>query len=173
MRGMFPARRASGGYILLLSILISSIMMALGFGIHTLALKELVLSTFARESSRAFANADRAMECALYWDRAFPQNGMPYTIYATSSFYQDIPPGQLNNAKCDNVAINSVWTRSAYTPNSALTTYLINDAASQTCASVAVQKTPTGTTITSNGYSTCDVTNVRRTQRTIEVYSNF
>lgn len=57
------------GYVLLLAVLISSIILAMSLGVFAIALKEVTLSTFARDSVRAFAAASRGLECAMFYDR--------------------------------------------------------------------------------------------------------
>jgi hypothetical protein len=57
------------GYVLLLAVLISSIILAMSMGVFAISLKEIALATFARDSVRAFAAASRGLECAMYYDR--------------------------------------------------------------------------------------------------------
>lgn len=51
-----------------MSILITSIVLAVGISILNITLKEFLLSGIARESEKAFYAADAGMECALYLD---------------------------------------------------------------------------------------------------------
>lgn len=159
----------SGGYILLLTVLIISIFLAIGLSIYALSIKEFILASFLRESERALATADRALECALYWDRSYPQNGLPYTAFATSTTY-DIP-SNINVAVCDGTQLSAVWTVTSGGLSST-TTYPITYA-NGTCADVEVAKFNEETVVTSNGYNMCDPANSRRTQRTIQVNSNI
>ena len=56
------------GFALLFSVLISSLLLTIGLSIFSIALKELAISTAARQSVHAFYAADSGRECALYWD---------------------------------------------------------------------------------------------------------
>jgi hypothetical protein len=57
-----------GGFALLFSVLVSSLLLTIGLSIFSIALKELALSTASRQSIYAFYAADSGRECALYWD---------------------------------------------------------------------------------------------------------
>ena len=56
------------GFVILFSILISTIILLMSAGIFRVAQKETILSSYSRESQIAFYAADAAVECALYWD---------------------------------------------------------------------------------------------------------
>ncbi len=62
-------KNKKSGYVLLLAVLISSIILAMSMGVFAISLKEIALATFARDSVRAFAAASRGLECAMYYDR--------------------------------------------------------------------------------------------------------
>lgn len=64
-----PAHR---GVILVVAILFSSVALAVGVGVYTRTYKELLLSSFWRESQIAFSAADAGLECALYWETHAP-----------------------------------------------------------------------------------------------------
>lgn len=115
--------KGQSGYTLLFAILITSLVVAIGVSILSLARKELTLTSGARESQFAIYAADNAMECASYWDgygafsTSSPSFGVPIfcsnhiisTTYeyaaggefATSSFYLLEPAG----GKCAYVEI--------------------------------------------------------------------
>ena len=171
------------GFILLIAVLVSSIILAISLGVYSLSLKEVILASFLKDSTRAFGAADRGVECALYWDRTAPQNGMPYTIFSTSSSYVTIPSSPLDNAVCDALRLDDPsapapsgsgtgWDVTA-TPLVGTTQFTLTYP-DNTCAELTVIKEgTTQTTIVSNGYNTCDSNNSRRTQRTIQVSGNF
>ncbi len=56
------------GVVLLIAILISSVALAVGVGVYTRTYKELLLSSFWKQSQIAFGAADAGLECALYWE---------------------------------------------------------------------------------------------------------
>ncbi len=169
------------GFILLLAVLISSIVLAISLGVYSLSLKEVILASYLKDSAKAFGAADRAVECTLYWDRLAPYNGMPYTIFSTSSAYVTISSDTLDNAVCDNTQLDNSaaspagtgWTVTNVPPTTGMTAFTLTYP-DGTCADVTVNKEVYAkTTVISNGYNNCDPTNDRRTQRTIQVTSNF
>ena len=56
------------GFAILYAVLVASLLLAIGLAIFNLTIKELLLSSSARESQFAFYAADTGDECALYWD---------------------------------------------------------------------------------------------------------
>lgn len=76
------------GYVLLLAVLISSIILAMSMGVFAISIKEVALATFARDSVRAFAAASRGLECAVFLDRINQQSaqdlGLPANAYTST-----------------------------------------------------------------------------------------
>lgn len=69
-----PSRESSDsrrGAILLIAIMVSSVVLAVGFGIYQRTYKQILLGSFWRQIQIAFAAADAGLECAVYWDK-FP-----------------------------------------------------------------------------------------------------
>ncbi|MGB0925359.1 MAG: hypothetical protein ACPGTS_01475 [Minisyncoccia bacterium] len=56
------------GFVILFAMLVSSLMLLISGGVYNLVQKQLVLSSYARESQVAFYAADSALECALFYD---------------------------------------------------------------------------------------------------------
>lgn len=56
------------GFTLLLAVLISSIILAISLSIFGIIIREIALSTSARESRLALYAADSGIDCAIYWD---------------------------------------------------------------------------------------------------------
>ena len=54
------------GFVILFTILIATIILMIGLGIFSIATREIVLSSTAREAQYAFYAADAGVECALY-----------------------------------------------------------------------------------------------------------
>lgn len=171
----------SQGYALLLAILIANIILAMSLGIFSIALKEATLTTYLKNSQSAFGAADHVLECALYWDMASTpaQNGMPYTIFATSTAYVTIPSAQLDTAVCDGIRLDNAAASPAgqdwkvtTAANIGITTFSLR-LLDGTCGDATVVKDPSGTTVTANGYNDCNVNNPRRTQRSVEVSTNL
>ncbi|MEK7568799.1 MAG: hypothetical protein AAB497_01660 [Patescibacteria group bacterium] len=61
-----------GGAVLLIAIMVSSVVLAVGFGIYQRTYKQLLLGSFWRQIQIAFAAADAGLECAVYWDKKIP-----------------------------------------------------------------------------------------------------
>ncbi len=168
------------GFVLLLTMLIMSVTLAISFSIYTLSIKEVVLGSYMRESEKAFMAADRALECALFWDRALPPQpgALAWTIFATSSTW--VAPPNINTATCNNgttnVQLNTLasWSVPAADISSTTGRTLYTNTFSEgTSADVEVYKQDINTTITSNGYNTSVTTSSRRTQRTLVARYNL
>lgn len=56
------------GFVILFSILISTIILIMSAGIFQIAQKETILSSYSRESQTAFYAADAGVECGLFYD---------------------------------------------------------------------------------------------------------
>ncbi len=167
------------GYILLLTVLISSVLLSMSFGIFQIALKEVILASFVKDSARAFIASDRGLECALYWDREAPHNGLEYGIFPTSTD-TGIPPSNAL-AVCTNNNVDTQLTTLTWTYASVLTSgtaSFVQNFSDGTCAQVSIAKSGIDTSIISNGYSdnpagNCTVHGKRGTQRTTEIDTNF
>lgn len=59
----------SRGFTLFIALIVSSLLLAIGFSLSTIILKQLVFANSGKESQLAFYAADSGAECALYWDR--------------------------------------------------------------------------------------------------------
>jgi hypothetical protein len=60
--------RSSSGFAMLFTVLIVSIILAIGISISNIAYKQTVLSSLAKDSQVAFYEADAGTECGLYYD---------------------------------------------------------------------------------------------------------
>ncbi len=87
-------KRSEGGFALLLALIISSVVLAIGLTLLAVALKQLNLSATSRESEVAFQMANLGMECGRYWREQFATE-----LYDTNSVDSDF-----NNVVCVNVA---------------------------------------------------------------------
>ncbi len=147
------------GFVLLIAVVLSSLLLSIGLAIFNTTLKELELSSLGRDSQFAFYAADSGMECALYWDirgAAFPTS--------TSS---TVPS---SGVSCENEDIATTWSVTSDS-SSAQTTFDLVFPPDSFCATVVVSKDDDGDTITttieSRGYNTCDTNNIRRVERAI------
>lgn len=148
--------RSQRGFTLLLAVLISSILIAIGSAIFNIVSKEIVLSSAGRESQFSFYAADTGIECALYWDSK--------DAFSTSSPKSDIACG---GAQVSNYA-------TAYDAGTLLRTTTFSFALGPTsapCTTVTVVKggNPVTTSVSSFGYNTCVLDNPLRLERAIRV----
>jgi len=138
------------GITLLLAVLLSSILIAIGLAIFNITIKELILSSIGRESQFAFYAADTGTECALYWD----QKGNAFSTSTDTSI------------TCDSEIITVTQV-----PLDTPTTFKFD--VDGYCAIVTVIKSDTHprTKIESRGYNTnCDASaNPRRVERALRV----
>lgn len=70
LRFLFPRKAGSRGFTLFYAVLITSLLLSIALAVFNITLKELILSSDARESQNAFYSADTALECALFWDNS-------------------------------------------------------------------------------------------------------
>lgn len=62
------AKTSNKGAALLISVIISTVVLAVGFGVYQRTYKELLFSSMWKQTQVAFAAADAGLECALYRD---------------------------------------------------------------------------------------------------------
>ena len=153
------------GFVILIAVLVSTLVVSIGAFIALIAVKELALSSSGRESQDAFYAADSALECALYHDCRVEQFGSTATP---------------QNVDCDGRASVITVEPGSNTNNS--TSYFeisfINAnnplAANAPYARVRVVKSDVGTVddktiIESQGYNVKNPTIPTRVQRALQV----
>lgn len=157
LRRRVPTVHCYRGFTLLIAVLVSGILLALGLAIFNIASKELTLSSSGRESQFAFYAADSGIECALYWD--YRENA-----FSTTSPKQPVCAG----IDVTNYAIAFDSGTGAYTTSFSVP---LGGGTVSPCTDVTVIRThyPTKTTVVSAGYNTCVTTNPRRIERAIQV----
>lgn len=145
------------GFTLLIAVLVSSILLALGFAIFNIAAKEVVLSASGRESQFAFYAADSGIECALYWD--YERNAFS----ASSPAQPECAGGETTNYNVDFDSDTGVYTTTF--------SFALEESLSGPCTDVTVTRRtdPTRTIVVAAGYNTCVTTNPRRIERAIRV----
>lgn len=144
------------GFALIISVIITSVVLAVGIALLDIAYKQVLLSSSAKNSQYAFYNADSALECALYWDQKFDA-------------FNNAAPMAGGSLSCNGVGI------SGYNPGSAGATRTLSFdvpcATSGISAHVTVLKQSSGTTdIYANGYSSCDASLNTRIERGLKVH---
>lgn len=154
---MYPPR----GFTLVIALVLSAVVLAVGMALTDIAVKQLQLSSSAKNSQIAFYNADSALECALYYDQK------------VNAFYYN--ESQNISIVCNGLTLSSYASLSNYaeTQNGSArtTTFSIPCAdSSGVTANITIIKTPTGTTnIYANGYNTCRATDSNRIERGLKI----
>jgi hypothetical protein len=140
------------GFTLLIAVILSSVALSIGIALLDIATKQVVLSSSAKQSQVAFYNADRALECALYWDQK--RNAFDYTT-------------PMSEVSCGGAS--STVSVSGSSPR--IRSFAITcGTPGTTIASTTVYKSSDGSTfIYSSGFNTCDATNPRRIERGLKV----
>ncbi len=144
------------GYAILFTIIIISAILAMGAGMSNAILKQLLLSSTARESQLAFYQADTAVECAIY--AAEIQN-----LAILSSPWQCGLDGSGNPIDLNIANIGTDIYRLS-----------VNLPFAGPCFSIDVDKS-TGVTppytadIKARGYNVCDSSDIHQVERGIEV----
>ncbi len=98
MKKYFPKHK---GFVILFTMLISTIILMIGLGIFSIATRETVLSGTSREAQYAFYAADAGVECALYAASLVPSVlvsgggsfdcGMNPSVVTGDGKYPDLP----------------------------------------------------------------------------------
>lgn len=73
----FFSKNKDSGYIILFSVLVSSIILSVIFGLTNTAYRQRVFSKEAKDSSRALFSADAGIECATAWDNRNTFESLP------------------------------------------------------------------------------------------------
>lgn len=68
MKNRFSKPKYSGGYAVIFSVVVISVVVVVTLATSSLVQKELELSSIGQQSMEAFFAADAGIECALYWD---------------------------------------------------------------------------------------------------------
>lgn len=155
--------KAQRGFTILFAVLIASILLAIGIAIFDITVRELRLSSIARESQLAIYAADSGVECGLYW--ALPAAGR--STFSTTSAISVNCNGQTINEDIDGFSIGG----RGY---SATSTFQVTYGTA--CAEISVathlinaSDLQVRTIIESRGYNVCDEADPRRLEREFRV----
>ena len=142
------------GFTLLIAVVLSSVSLSIGLVLLDLALKQVLLSSAARQSQIAFYNADSVLECALYYDQKFDRFGYSETSGTVTC-----------NGSSTPIPVN-FYSNSG---NPRVRTFSVPCADGGTLGSVTITKTSEADTgIFANGYNTC-TDSARRIERGMKV----
>lgn len=158
--------RQKGGFTVLYSLLIISLLISISLGIFDIALRDFALAQSAAESQIALFAADAGMECALYYDLKFRGGSL---AFATSTVNPQVAlsPQFLYACGVPTMPVATpLYYASSDTAVTTLTMYLTTRSgasgpnvadADGPCAIVTVSKSSEGvfTTVDSRGYNIC------------------
>jgi type II secretory pathway pseudopilin PulG len=91
-------RKKQRGFTLLIAVLLSTVVLAIGLSILNITLKEFILSTIARESAVSLNAADAGLECAFYWDRSTQGNRFDIPVSSPFGMTPGAPATTIDNA---------------------------------------------------------------------------
>lgn len=137
-----------------MSVMIASILLALGYEIYNLAVKEVTLSSAGRESQFAFFAADSGIECALHAD-------VKLDAFSTSSPLTELDCG---------IATSSLSRTTVGTDYITTFEFTLGTGLSKQCTSMRVtREDPKRTIIEAFGHNTCNLDDPVRLERAIRV----
>lgn len=157
------------GFVILIAVLVSSLLISLGAFIASIAVKELALSVSGRDSQLAFYAADAGAECALYQD-------LHVQAFAASSS-ASAPSNLLCNSSSTPVTVEDDLSNS----NRGVSTFSVSfpqndgdDEEFSPYAEVRITKNDIGgpddeTIIESRGYNVKSTSTTNRVERALEV----
>jgi hypothetical protein len=174
----------NSGFTLFVAMIVSSLLLAVGFSIGNIIFKQLLLSGSGKDSQIAFYAADSGAECAQFIDTKDPSTG--YALVADGPF----ATSTTDMSAVANCGIFATSSKTTDGINTATTTLVIDysdtDQNYKACALVKIEKgfadvmVDSATTslpytkITSRGYNavhtsgstpTCDVSSLRNVER--------
>lgn len=165
------------GFTLFIAMIVSSLLLGIGFSLGNIILKQLQLTSSGKESQIAFYAADSGAECALFWDRKIADG----SSQVEGSFK---PAGTLDvfcGSATGGAVASKVQEYNPLFPTQATTTFHVDytdtgGTAVFACAIVKVIKNGPYTTIDSRGYNApfdsvagCDLSNPRTVERGLRV----
>ncbi|MDB4984362.1 MAG: seg [Patescibacteria group bacterium] len=140
-------KEAHKGFVILFTVLISAIILMIGFGIFSIATRETILSGTAREAQFSFYAADAGVECALYFQTH------SNVLHAGTGF-----PGVSTNdwPSCGTTGNQINGAGDPGTASNPARFDIMVDATQKTCAHVIVyDPTSSERRIISQGYNIC------------------
>ncbi len=147
---------------MLFTVLVISIILAIGLGISDVTYKQTILSSLARDSQLALYQADAGVECGMYFDvtAGNPNGTFPRGTTATQAAQND------PTIYCGDNTLSFV-------PGASYNDYFVyNEQSSNTnqpCFSVVFDKTdPIKNSVSSRGLSTCSAT-PRQVERALNI----
>lgn len=148
------------GFTLLIAVVLTSVLLSVGLALLDIALKQITLSSTARQSQYAFYAADSAMECALYWDQQ--QNafgyGAPLASIRCAAVDMPVTSSVSGGMQTSEFSIPCPGGVSA-------TVTVYKSAGSATCSAGTAKSC-----LYANGYNVCSATDPKRIERGLKVF---
>lgn len=140
------------GFALLFAVLASSVFLSVGLAIWNISLRQVIFSSFGRESQIAFYAADTGIECVLYYD------------VKLGAFD---PATRASSIDCGGVPA----TVSGAGEVSNISSIFLTGVSSGPCVDVTVTKNALAgkTTIDAHGHNTCDTGSPTLVERGLRV----
>lgn len=157
----YKIKEGKGGFALLIAVVVSTIIIAIGVSIVNSILKEILLASTIRNSLASFYVADGGVECGLYWDN------VRGNFSVKSAFVPSVLPSQIECAgktiEVEATEPVSFWIEDK-DKQSAVCTHV-------TLETVTDELNPDSDNIIleSFGYNSCDPNNPRRVDRALRV----
>lgn len=183
--------KQSKGFTLLVAMIVTALILAIGFSIGNIILKELALSSSGRRSQVAFYAADSIAECALYWDKKDAKGNTADNSALGDSPFATSTSGNLFIQCGDGITgaayPGKVESFSKASDDTSATTSFVaifkspEDPSGIACGEVTIVKTINKTVIDARGYNVgyspdikgglggCDVSNPKTVERGIKV----
>ena len=86
-------RKRERGFVILFAMVVSLIIILITSGMYTITRKQTILSSYTRESQKAFYAADSALECALFYDISPYIDETKFPIESGENYTADISCG--------------------------------------------------------------------------------
>ncbi len=181
----------TSGFTLFVAMIVSSLLLAVGFSIGNIILKQLLLSGSGKDSQIAFYAADSGIECAEFWDTK-DASGNPLVVegpFATSTSLTSLACGPSATSTLTKVPGSPTGDVSVDETSTLVIDYSDLAEAYKACAIVKIEKGFATTTIdaepvllpftrlTARGYNSsynsstgeCDISNKRTVERGLYV----
>lgn len=152
------------GIALYIAVTITAALILVSFAIVNLVLKQIGISSLARDSQAAFYSADSGIECALFWDLKNPTVA-GRSAFATTTF------SNMQQISCNGITITPTPGSLVNGAGTSTFTFTLNP--DQYCSVVSVGKSYSSgavkTRVESRGYNSCSSSNQRRIERGVLV----
>ena len=164
------------GFTLLFAVLVSTLVLAVGASIISMALRQVVLSGVGRDSQFAFYASNTGIECALYWDLndsvdfATTSDSDQEISFSCANFptqTEEVIGGGGDAETKFRIEFNQVGNNGEIT--SADLPYCVDVYVTKAIRDEVGEQRRMTTSILSRGYNTCDPNNPRRIERGLEL----